>query len=192
MRALFLLLVLPTVALAQAPTDPVPVTFLPGGADVEGCYAQWATNAAVRAFSAPTSVSRHTRTIDAQRRVDANDYSEALMAVLRSGLARARRPLQIDAYRLGTERTETVRLALNDELEILAFAPEESVYFAFGNGVYTGVVPGVTGGDGVEMVREPITELWVRLIEHGEERPAAWLNTAQAGMIAREPFCPQR
>ena len=83
-----------------------------------------------------------------------------------------------------------MRLALNDDLEVLAPGPEESVYFAFANGVYAGVVPGFYGGDGVEVVRQPVTELWVRLVEHGEERPAAWLNTAQAGMVARESFCP--
>ncbi len=189
MRALALFLAVPAVALAQAPADPLPVTMLPGGAGVEGCYAQWATRSAVRAFSAPTDQSRHTRTVDAERRVDANDYSESLTAVLRPGRARARGPLQFDAYRLGTRRTETVRLSMNDELEILALGPEESVTFAFGSGVYVGTVAGVYGGDGVDVVRRPVTELWVRLVEHGEDRPAAWLNTAQAGMVEREPFC---
>lgn len=189
MRLLVLLLLAPLAVAAQAPSDPLPVVFLPGGAGSEGCYAQWSTRSAVRAFSAPTEFSEYLRTIDAERRVDANDYSESLTAVLRPGLARALRPLQFDATRLGTGRSERVSLGLNDELEILALGPEESVYFSFANGVYSGVVPGVYGGGEVEMTREPVTELWVRLIEHGEDRPASWLNTAQAGMVAREPFC---
>ena len=187
MRVLALLLLAPVAALAQS--DPLPVTFLPGGAGSEGCFEQWSTRAAVRAFSAPTESSTHLRTIDAERRVDANDYSESLTAVLRPGLVRALRPLSFDATRFGQDRTEPVQLGLNDELEVLALGPEESVTFSFGNGVYSGSIPGFYGGGEVEVVREPVTELWVRLVEHGEGRPAAWINTAQAGMVAREPFC---
>lgn len=188
-RVVFALLLFPALARAQAPVDPLPVTYLPGGAGAEGCSEQWSTRSAVRAYSAPTAQSTHLRTVDAQRRVDANDYSESLTAVLQPGLARARRPLTVEAVRLGTGAVETIRLALNDELQILALGPEESVSFAFGPGVYAGLVPGVYGGDGVEVVRQPVTELWVRLVSYGEDRPASWLNTAQAGMVAREPFC---
>lgn len=190
MRRLVLALALfPLLVVAQGGADPYPVTFLPGGAGAEGCYAQWATRSAVQAFSAPTPVSRPLRTIDAERRIDANDYSESLTAVLQPGRVRARRPVEVRGVRLGTERTETIALALNDELEVLAAGPEESVFFVFGTGVYSGVVPGFYGGDGVEVVREPVTELWVRLVEHDAERPASWINTAQAGMVPREPFC---
>jgi hypothetical protein len=29
----------------------------------------------------------------------------------------------------------------------------------------------------------------VRLVEHAADRPASWVNTAQAGMAPREEFC---
>ena len=187
--SLLVALFVPAVASAQAGAGPVPVTFLPGGAGAEGCYAQWSTRSAVRAFSAPTTASRFLRTIDAERRIDANDYSESLTAVLEPGRVRARQPVEIQGVRLGTERSETISLALNDELTILAPGPEESVYFAFGTGAYAGVVPGYYGGDGLDIIRRPVTELWVRLVEHDAERPAAWVNTAQAGVEPRDAFC---
>lgn len=183
-----LALLLAGPALAQ-PASPLPVTFLPGGAGAEGCYAQWSTRSAVRAYSAPTPVSEALRTIDAERRIDANDYSESLTAVLEPGLVRAREAVQLQGARLGAERTETIRLSPGDELQILARGPEESVYFAFGTGVYAGFVPGLYGGPQVEVVRQPVTELWVRLIEHDAERPAAWVNTDQAGVAPREAYC---
>ena len=186
MRPLALFLALAGLALAQ---DPLPVTFLPGGAGAEGCYQQWSTRSAVRAYSAPTRLSAHLRTVDADRRIDANDYSESLTAVLQPGLVRARQPLAIEGYRLGTESSETVQLSLNDELQILGGAGEGSLYFAFGPAVYAGFVPGYYGEEEVEVVRQPVTELWVRLVEHGPDRPAAWVNTAQAGMAERETFC---
>ena len=189
MRLLALFLLLPAAALAQGAVEPLPIVFLPGGAGAEGCFAQWATRSAVRAYSAPTEASQHLRTVDAERRVDANDYSESLTAVLRPGLVRVRGPLQFSARRLGTDRNETVRLGTGAEVEVLAPGPEESVYFAFANGVYAGALPGYYGGAELEVVRRPVTELWVRLVEHGPERPASWLNTAQAGMVPREPFC---
>ena len=180
------LALVPALAFAQ---DPLPVTFLPGGAGQDGCYAQWSTRSAVRAYSAPTPQSEPIRTVDADRRIDANDYSESLTAVLQPGLVRAQRPVTIEAYRTGAESAETVRLSLNDELQILGNAGEGTQYFAFGTAVYAGLVPGYSGGDGVEVVRRPVTELWVRLTERGPDRPAAWVNTAQAGMAEREAFC---
>ncbi len=184
----FALAAVPILALAQ-PADPFPVTFLPGGASAEGCSAQWATTSDIRAYSAPTTASRHIRTIEGNRRIDANDYSESLTAVLRPGLVRARRPVDFNGLQVGSGRSESIRLALNDELEVLGSAGEESVYFTFGTSVYTGVVPGYYGGEGVEVVRRPIAEVWVRLIEHGPERPASWVNTAEAGMVPRDAFC---
>lgn len=181
-------LVLPIAALAQA-ASPLPVTFLPGGAGAEGCYAQWSTRSAVHAYSAPTTASERLRTIDAERRVDANDYSESLTAVLERGLVRARQDVQLQGAQLGTGRSEAIRLSRGDELTVLAAGPEESVYFAFGTAIYVGFVPGFYGGPEVEVIRQPVTELWVRLIEHDAERPASWINTAQAGMAPRESFC---
>jgi len=189
MRRLVLALVFaPVLALAQ-PADPFPVTFLPGGASAEGCSAQWATTSAIHAYSAPTTASRHLRTIDANRRIDGNDYSESLTAVLRPGLVRARQPVTFQGIRSGSLRMEPIRLAMNDELEILGSAGEESLYFSFGSSVYTGIVPGYYGGDGVEVVRRPVVEVWVRLIEHGPDRPASWINTAEAGMVPRDAVC---
>lgn len=189
MRALALLLFASVAASAQAVPDPLPVVYLPGGAGAEGCYAQWSTVAAVQAHSAPTPQSRAIRTIDAQRRVDANDYSESLTAVLRPGLVRVREPLAFEAVRAGTAATEGVRLGAGDEVEVLGTAGEGAHYFTVGTTVYLGFIPGYYGGGEVEVVRPPIVELWVRLIEHGGDRPAAWLNTAQAGMVEREAFC---
>jgi len=174
---------------AQVPVDPAPLVFLPGGASAEGCSAQWATRAAVRAYSAPTPQSRHLRTVDADRRVDANDYSESLTAVLERGLVRARRAVEVTGVRLGTEESVRLRLAPGDELEVLADAAEESAYFVVDGVTFAGFVPGYYGGDEVEVLRRPVTELWVRLVAHSDDRPAAWLNTAQAGMAPRESFC---
>lgn len=188
MRLLVLLALVPLAASAQMP-DPLPVTFLPGGAGAGGCYAQWSTVAPVVAYSAPTEQSRAVRTIDAQRRVDANDYSESLTGVLRPGLVRARQPLTFDAVRLGTGRSEAVRLREGDEIEVLSTAGEGAHTFLMGTAVYSGFIPGYYGGGDVEVVRPPIVELWVRLRGHGEGRPEGWLNTAQAGMVEREAFC---
>ena len=186
--ALFALL-LPLAASGQVALDPLPVIYLPGGAGAEECYAQWSTVAAVRAHSAPTSQSRVVRTIDAQRRVDANDYSESLTAVLRSGLTRAVQPVSFEAASAGSGETRTVRLGAGDEVEVLGNAGEGFVYFTSGTSVLVGFIPGYYGGGEVEVVRRPVVEIWVRLIEHGGDRPAAWLNTAQAGLIEREAYC---
>lgn len=190
MRALLLaLFALPAAVAAQPALDPLPVTFLPGGAGSEGCYAQWSTRSAVHAYSAPTVASRRLRTVDGQRRVDANDYSESLTAVLQPGLVRATRLVEVRGARLGSPRDRTLQLGAGDELEILAEGPEEAVYFTLDGAVYNGFVSGYYGGGGLEVVRRPVTELWVRLVDYGEGRPASWLNTAQAGMAVREPFC---
>ena len=181
-----LLAALTAPALAQP--DPVPVVYLPGGASEEACYSQWATRSAVRGYSAPTEQSRHVRTVDAERRVDANDYSESLTAVLRPGRARARRPVEVRARRLSADRAEAVRLDAGEEVTVLAPAGEGTLYLSFGDAVWVGSLPGYPDGAVAETLA-PVTEVWVRLVEHGEDRPAAWLNTAQAGMARREPFC---
>ena len=186
MRATSLLLPLALAAgVASAQPDPLPVTFLPGGAADDGCYAQWATRSAVRAYSAPTPAGQFLRAVDAERRIDANDYSESLTAVLQPGLVRARGAIAIPAVRLGSAQPETVRLVAGDELDVLAPGPEGSAFFARGGRVYSGTVPGEPA---VEALRQPVVEVWVRLRER-EGRPEAWVNTAQAGMAPREPFC---
>lgn len=185
--SLLLLALVPALAVAQTP---LPVTFLPGGAGAEGCYMQWSTRSAVKAYSAPTPVSYELRTVDAERRIDANDYSESLTAVLEPGLIRLRQSVEAEGTRLdGVGDFETFRLGPGDEVVILAYGPEESVYFERNGLVYAGFVPGSYGGTLAEVVREPVTELWVRLIAYSDDRPASWVNTAQAGMAPREPFC---
>ena len=53
--------------------------------------------------------------------------------------------------------------------------------------VYGGRLYEARLGD-VEVLQAPVTEVWVRLLPR-DDRPAAWLNTAQAGVVAWEPVC---
>ena len=161
-------------AAAQAPPEPLPATFLAGGATAGGCRAQWQTVAAVAARSAPTDAAAMTRTIDAQRRVDANDYSEALTAVLEPGRVRLRAPVTVGA-------TPTLRLSAGDELRVLAVS-DGLTTFAYGGRLYEARL-----GD-VETLQLPVSELWVFLLPR-DDRPAAWLNTAQAGVVRWDPVC---
>ncbi len=169
---------------AQPRVEPLPVTFLPGGAAVEGCRSQWQTSAPVTAYSAPTEASRALRTIDANRRVDANDYTESLTVVLEPGRVRATRAATMPAVRMDRGETSSVTFAAGQELPWLGSAGEASVYLVSGGVVYAGALPA-----GVERAAAPAVEVWVRLVAHGDGRPEAWLNTAQAGMVAREADC---
>ena len=189
--AALLLLVAPAAA-AQA-VDPTPVVFLPGGAQVEECRRQWQTSAAVRARTAPLSVASAIRTVDGLRRVDANDYTEAVRAVLQTGVARARRAIVLRGDALGGGAVR-VELAAGETLEVLARGAEGTALFRWRDAVVQGEVPGVSVQTGdaageLELVREPVVEVWVRLVEHDADRPAAWLNTSQAGVTEREAFC---
>jgi hypothetical protein len=193
-RALLAVLIgLPLLTSAQRPPEPLPVVYLPLGGQQEECRQQWQTNAAVRAYSAPTEVSRYIRTIDGLRRVDANDYTEALTAVLRNGRVRARTALRLsDALNLTNDRSGPIAVATGEEFEVLARAPEGQAYFLYRGNLFVGSVPGFSvqaSGPSVEVISEPVTELWVRLVEHGADRPAAWLNVSQAGVVEREGFC---
>ena len=194
--AALVLLVAPAAA-AQA-VDPTPVVFLPGGAQVEECRRQWQTSAAVRARTAPLGFASAIRTVDGLRRVDANDYTEAVRAVLQTGVARARRAtvLRGDALGGGALGGGAVRveLAAGETLEVLARGAEGTALFRWRDAVVQGEVPGVSVRTGdaageLELVREPVVEVWVRLVEHDADRPAAWLNTSQAGVTEREAFC---
>ena len=164
---------------AQAPLEPVAVTYLPGGAVDGACRAQWQTSAAVRARSAPTDVALATRTIEAARRVDANDYSESLTAVLEPGRVRLRAPVVVPSA--PGSATPALRLAAGDELRVLA-ASDGYTTFVYGGRVYEARL-----GD-PETLQAPVTEVWVLLVPR-EDRPAAWLNTAQAGVVAWTPAC---
>ncbi len=170
--ALVALLALP--AAAQAPPEPLPATFLAGGATAGGCRAQWQTVAAVSARSAPTDAAAMTRTIEGMRRVDANDYSEALTAVLEPGRVRLRA-----AVSAGTN--PTLLLSAGDELRVLTTSNGLTT-FAYGGRLYEARL-----GE-VETLQEPVAEVWIFLVPR-DDRPAAWLNTAQAGVVRWDPVC---
>ena len=176
-----------TAPVAAQTVDPTPVVYLPGGASVEECRRQWQTSATVRARTAPLAFARVSRTIDANRRVDANDYTEAVRVVLQPGLVRARRAIVLRAF--GTDAVR-VELAAGETLDVLARSAEGAAEFVWRGAVVRGELPGfsVSTSDPaseLETVREPFVELWVRLVEHDADRPAAWLNTSQAGVIER-------
>ncbi len=179
LAALAVLPALGQAPMAQAPLEPLPATFLGGGATAGGCRAQWQTNAPVRAYSAPTDVSAAIRTIEAARRVDANDYSEALTAVLEPGRVRLRAALTVPST--PGSGAAGLRLAAGEELRVLVTSEGFST-FVYGGRVYEARL-----GD-AEVLQVPVTEVWVRLLPR-DDRPAAWLNTAQAGVVTWDPVC---
>lgn len=187
------LALLASAASAQVVIDPVPVVYLPGGATLEDCRRQWQTNAPVRAYTAPTFVSAAVRIIDANRRVDANDYTESITAVLQPGRVRARAPLSIQAVRLGEGVTEVIDFGRGEEFEVLGIEGEGVGYFSHRGAVFAGEIPGYsirTGQDDeVDVVRDAVRETWVFLISHGPDRPTSWLNVSQAGMVERPESC---
>ena len=195
MRSLLALLVVLSAGAssAQVVIDPIPVVYLPGGASAEECRRQWQTDAAVRAYTAPSFVSTAVRTIDANRRVDANDYTESITAVLQAGRVRTRSALSIRAVRLGEGSVETIDFGTGEEFEILGIEGEGIGYFSHRGAVYAGEIPGYsvrTGAvDEVEVIRDAVRETWVFLISYGADRPASWLNTSQAGMVERPESC---
>lgn len=191
LRLLALAAVLAVPVAAQAP-DPTPVVYLPGGASVEECRMQWQTTAAVRARTAPVAFAKVIRTIDGNRRVDANDYTEAVRVVLQPGVLRARRPIVLRAF--GRGESERIELDAGETLDVLDTIGEGAAEFVWRGAVYQGELPGFSvqtsdPASELEVVRAPFVELWVRLVEHDEERPAAWLNTGQAGVIERTSDC---
>ena len=164
---------------AQAALEPLPATFLPGGATGGGCRAQWQTTAAVSARSAPTDASAATRTVDALRRVDANDYAEALTAVLEPGRVRLRASLVVpDTPGSGGPG---LRLAAGDELRTLA-GQDGFTTFVYGGRLYEARLAEA------DVLQTPVSEVWVLLVPR-DDRPAAWLNTAQAGVVASASAC---
>ena len=178
---------------AQVVIDSVPVVYLPGGATVEDCRRQWRTDAAVRAYTAPTFVSEAVRTVDAQRRVDGNDYSESLTAVLQSGLVQTTAPLTLFATQQGTRDEERVVFSAGEEIEVLGIQGEGVAFFTHEGTVYSAEIPGYsirTGlADEVEVLSDAVRETWVFLVDYGEGRPASWLNVSQAGLVERETTC---
>ena len=185
--------VLSTAASAQVLIDSVPVVYLPGGAQLEECRRQWRTEAAVRAHTAPTFVSDAVRTVDANRRVDGNDYTESITAVLQTGRVRVRQALTLDAYQQGTGARESISYRAGEEIEILGIEGEGLGYLAHNGSVYSAEIPGYSirtgGADEVEVLRDAVRETWVFLVDYGEGRPASWLNVSQAGLFERETTC---
>ena len=173
LRLLALLAAVPSVS-AQAPLEPLPATLLPGGAETAGCRAQWQTTAAIEARTAPTAVSTGARTIEARRRVDANDYSESLTAVLQPGRVRLTAPVRVGGV-------PALDLVAGEEIRVLAQSGGFWT-FAYGGRLYRDRL------DGAAVVQEPVTETWVFLVPR-DARPAAWLNTAQAGVIPWDADC---
>ena len=194
-RLLALLLIAAAPAAAQTVIDPAPVVYLPGGANVEECRRQWQTSAAVLARTAPMAIAAASRTVDGARRVDANDYTEAVRAVLQTGEVRARTATVLRAapvYPMG--ETVRIELAAGETVPVLARDAEGSALFVWNGRIHAGELPGFSvstssPSDELDTVREPFVETWVRLVEHDADRPAAWLNTGQAGVVEREGFC---
>ena len=190
---MFRLAVLAVVlAVPAAAQDPTPVVYLPGGASVEACRMQWQTTAAVQARTAPMAFARAIRTVDGNRRVEANDYTEAVRVVLQPGLVRARRATVLRASSRG--ESARIELAAGETLDVLDTVGEGVAEFVWRGVLYQGEVPGYSvqtsdPASELEVVRRPFVEVWVRLVEHDAERPAAWLNVTQAGVIERTSAC---
>ena len=119
--------------------------------------------AAVRAHSAPTDVSAAIRTIDAARRVDANDYSEAVTAVLEAGRVRLRTAVTIPGA--PGSGSAGLRLAAGEELRVLATA-DGFTTFVYGGRVYEARL------EGAETLQAPVVEVWVRLLPREQQAAA--------------------
>ena len=164
-----------------------------GGTGDDGCQANYRTTAAVNAYSEPTEASEHIRTVDAARRIDWNDRSEALTVVIRPAIFRALQDVTISGYTPSTSDATAIHLATGDRIEVLAYAGEGDSYFRRDGNVYVGHTPGigsvVTGlNELFELELEPVIQIWVRLIDHGG-KPRAWVNVSQPGVEAYGSHC---
>ena len=164
-----------------------------GGTGDDGCFANYRTTQAVFAYSEPTESSEHIRTVDANRRIDWNDRSEALTVVIRPAIFRALQDVSINGYDQSSSSETTLHLVEGDRLEVLAYAGEGDSYFRRDGNVYIGHTPGignvVTGlNELFELELEPVIQIWVRLIDHGG-KPRAWVNVSQPGVEAYGSHC---
>ena len=144
-------------------------------------------------YSEPTESSEHIRTVDANRRIDWNDRSEALTVVIRPAVFRALQDVTINGFDQSTSNEATLHLVAGDRLEVLAYAGEGDSYFRRDGNVYIGHTPGignvVTGlNELFELELEPVIQIWVRLIDHGG-KPRAWVNVSQPGVVAYGSHC---
>ena len=164
-----------------------------GGAGDDGCEANYQTTLAVNAYSEPTESSEHIRTVEANRRIDWNDRSEALTVVIRPAIFRALQDVTISGYDQSSSSEATLHLAVGDRIEVLAYAGEGDSYFRSDGDVYLGHTPGigsvVTGlNELFELEVDPVIQVWVRLIDHGG-KPRAWVNVGQPGVEAYSSYC---
>ena len=164
-----------------------------GGTGDDGCFANYRTTQAVFGYSEPTESSEHIRTVDANRRIDWNDRSEALTVVIRPAIFRALQDVSIAGDDQSTSDETTIHLAIGDRIEVLAYAGEGDSYFRRDGNVYVGHTPGigsvVTGlNELFELELEPVIQIWVRLIDHGG-KPRAWVNVSQPGVEAYGSHC---
>ncbi len=164
-----------------------------GGTGDDGCFANYRTTQAVFAYSEPTESSEHIRTVDAARRIDWNDRSEALTVVIRPAIFRALQDVSIAGDDQSTSDETTIHLAIGDRIEVLAYVGEGDSYFRRNGIVYIGHTPGigsvVTGlNELFELELEPVIQIWVRLIDHGG-KPRAWVNVSQPGVEAYGSHC---
>ena len=97
--------------------------------------------------------------------------------------------MEIVGARIGTRGAVQWSVPAGQEITLLAYgiSPNDAVFLGPEDRVHVGFLPESRAE--VEEVSRPVTELWVRLVAHSADRPAAWVNTAQAGMAPREPFC---
>ncbi|MDX1440657.1 MAG: hypothetical protein R3284_12215 [Rubricoccaceae bacterium] len=196
-RALLTLFLIGTLSgsIAQVSAQPhhAGVYSVPGGTGDDGCVANYSTTEAVFAYSEPSTSSEHIRTVDANRRIDWNDRSEALTVIIRPAIFRALHDVTIGGINQETSEEATLNLAEGDRIEVLAYSGEGNSYFRRDGQVYVGYAPGigsiVTGlNDVFELETEPVIEVWVRLINH-DGKPRAWVNVSQPGVVAYGSHC---
>lgn len=166
---------------------------VPGGTGDDGCQANYRTTQSVVAYSEPSSMSDHIRTVDANRRVDWNDRSEALTVVIQPAIFRATERVTLHGVSENASSPATIHISEGNRVEVLAYAGEGDSYFRVNGDVFVGYAPGIgdvtTGlNDSFELETEPIVEVWVRLIDHGG-KPRAWVNVSQPGVEPYSSYC---
>lgn len=189
--ALFIALVVAAVATSVSAQPRHSGVFAYTGAE---CSSEYTTTQAVQAYAEPRAASRALRTVEAQRRIDANDYTEDLFVVTRPGIAVARRDVSLVdwGYHNSSRRTSgPLRIPRGTRVELLGGGFEAYGIFRFGGTTYSGLgVPTMEwmaeDSDPRDFTVEswPTVEHWVRLSARSG-RPAAWLNASQPGVRFR-------
>ena len=192
MKASAILLLFLT-AVASAQPHHSGVFAVEGGTGGDGCQANYRTTQAVLGYSEPTESSEHIRTVDAARRIDWNDRSEALTVVIRPAIFRALYDVSISGYSQSSSKEASFYLVAGDRIEVLAYAGEGDSYFRRDGNVYIGHTPGIgsvlTGlNELFDLETEPVIQIWVRLIDHGG-KPRAWVNVSRPGVEAYGSHC---